>query len=165
MFSSISFRSPFHYNKDWNATSVSVISWTKKLQESFPLQQGLKHSCIAHSNHLFRLQESFPLQQGLKLIRPWKELRMHELQESFPLQQGLKLHKSKHRALRGLASGVLSTTTRIETPLPRKLLNDADYFRSPFHYNKDWNKIWRQNISDWNSIFRSPFHYNKDWNV
>ena len=63
------------------------------LQESFPLQQGLKPPDIALSAAASCLQESFPLQQGLKRFLLIQSI-------AFPI-----------------ASGVLSTTTRIETAI------------------------------------------------
>ena len=185
-----------------------------RLQESFPLQQGLKLQYLNSSPDKLRLQESFPLQQGLKHGINDTNYIHGFLQESFPLQQGLKLLKTKQNGFWKDTSGVLSTTTRIETkktalnnnnksplqesfPLQQGLklrmallpLSLRLRFRSPFHYNKDWN--W---LSDFSlevcgflqesfplqqglkprsgtrhsckhTSFRSPFHYNKDWNA
>ena len=230
------FRSPFHYNKDWNYSYLPAECMSRQLQESFPLQQGLKQLRLKRIAMVIRLQESFPLQQGLKpadlnMITVWLSLQEsfplqqglkhscnnivylpEDLQESFPLQQGLKPENQKERAelVKLQESFPLQQGLKLNFYMERLLVL---LFRSPFHYNKDWNKscfssIQRQRVlqesfplqqglkpsspmmwagpgaasgvlSTTTRIettrayrdtgrmenFRSPFHYNKDWNL
>ena len=154
-----------------------VLSTTTRIETS-----TIQKTTIA----MKRLQESFPLQQGLKLrgvppafLRSW-------LQESFPLQQGLKRLSCGIAMIPSFASGVLSTTTRIETPHravfaafsassgvlstttrieTQKFWREHDFpntLQESFPLQQGLKRLLHCRVDKHLPLFRSPFHYNKD---
>ena len=57
-----------------------------------------------------------------------------------------------------------STITRIETYLGENINTWKFFFKTKFHYNKDWNFGQFDGRRD-SFLFKTKFHYNKDWNM